>query len=130
MRSSFLALVLALLSPAAYALVADAPLPDPAQESRARALFYEIRCVVCQGESVADSPAEVARDVRRAIRDEIANGASDEQVKQLLVSRYGEHILMRPPFHAGTLLLWLAPLLLLAGGALLMRRYFRSAGAA
>ncbi|HEV2081540.1 MAG TPA: cytochrome c-type biogenesis protein [Brevundimonas sp.] len=95
----------------------DAPLPDPAQEARAQALFEEIRCVVCQHESVADSPAGLAADVRAEVRGRIAAGATDDQIRAGLVERWGDFVLFRPPFDPGTLLLWLGPLALLLAGA-------------
>jgi len=95
----------------------DAPLPDPAQEARAQALFEEIRCVVCQHESIADSPAGLAADVRREVRGRIAAGATDDQIRAGLVERWGDFVLFKPPFDAGTLMLWLGPLILLLAGA-------------
>jgi cytochrome c-type biogenesis protein CcmH len=92
----------------------DAPLSDPAQEARAQALFEEIRCVVCQHESIADSPAGLASDVRREVRGRIAAGATDAEIKAALVDRWGDFVLFRPPFEGGTLLL--------AGGAWALMR--------
>ncbi len=103
----------------------DRPLPDGAQEARAKALFQGVRCVVCQHESIGDSPAGVAADMRRLVRDEIATGQSDAQVRADLVRRYGDFVLFKPPVRIGTGLLWFGPLaLLLLGGLilLLMRR--------
>lgn len=102
----------------------DRPLPDAAQEARARALFADVRCVVCQHESIADSPAGVAADMRRLIREEIAAGADDASVRADLVRRFGDYVLFRPPVRPGTWLLWFGPfaLVLLAGGVLLARR--------
>ena len=108
----------------------DRPLADAAQETRARALFSEIRCVVCQHEAIADSPAAVAADMRRLVREEIAAGASDDQVRGGLVRRFGDYVLFRPPLRVGTLLLWFGPFLLAAGAALaLVRRGRRKAAA-
>jgi cytochrome c-type biogenesis protein CcmH len=108
--------------------VPDAPLPDAAQEARAQALFEEIRCVVCQHESIADSPAGLAADVRAEVRGRIASGATDDQIRAGLVERWGDFVLFRPPFDLGTLLLWLGPLvLLLAGGALAVLRARKAA---
>jgi cytochrome c-type biogenesis protein CcmH len=97
----------------------DRPLASPAQEARAQALFKDIRCVVCQHESIADSPAGIAADMRRLVREEIASGASDTAVRADLVRRWGDYILFRPPVKAATWLLWFGPLalVLLAGGA-------------
>ena len=92
----------------------DRPLPDAAQEARARALFSDIRCVVCQHESIADSPAGIAADMRRLVREEIAAGKSDRAVRDDLVRRYGDYILFQPPVRAGTWLLWFGPFALVA----------------
>ncbi|MDP1912971.1 cytochrome c-type biogenesis protein [Brevundimonas sp.] len=99
----------------------DRPLADVAQEARAKALFADIRCVVCQHEAIADSPAGIAADMRRLVREEIAAGRSDEQVRTDLVRRYGDFVLFTPPLRAGTWLLWFGPLaaLLAAGAGLL-----------
>lgn len=96
----------------------DRPLPDAAQEARAKALFDDIRCVVCQHEAIADSPAGIAADMRQLVREEIAAGRTDEQVREDLVRRYGDFVLFKPPVRAGTWLLWFGPLaVLLAVGA-------------
>jgi len=103
----------------------DRPLPDIAQEARARALFADIRCVVCQHEAIADSPAGMAADMRRLVREEIAAGRSDGQVRNDLVRRYGDFVLFKPPVRAGTWLLWFGPLAILlavAAGLLMMVR--------
>ncbi|MBX3477489.1 MAG: cytochrome c-type biogenesis protein CcmH [Brevundimonas sp.] len=101
----------------------DRPLADTAQEARAQALFDDIRCVVCQHEAIADSPAGVAADMRRLVREEIAAGRTDAQIRAGLVDRYGDYILFRPPVRAGTWLLWFGPflLVLIAGAVLLLR---------
>src|SRR6185437_7262778 len=93
------------------ALAAPAPesLPNPAQEAHARVLQKEFRCLVCQGESIDESGAPLAADLRRLIREHIARGESDAQIRQYLVSRYGEFILMKPPVEPDTYALWLAP---------------------
>ena len=98
----------------------DRPLPDDAQEARAQALFDDIRCVVCQHEAITDSPAGIAADMRGLVRDQIAAGRSDEQVRDDLVRRYGDFVLFTPPLRGGTWLLWFGPLaaLLAAGGGL------------
>lgn len=93
----------------------DRPLPDAGQEARARALFTDIRCVVCQHESIADSPAGIAADMRRLVREEIAAGKSDEAVRADLVRRYGDYVLFQPPVRAGTWLLWFGPFALVLG---------------
>ncbi|HVU19533.1 MAG TPA: cytochrome c-type biogenesis protein [Rhizomicrobium sp.] len=95
------------------ALAAPAPdsLPNPAQEAHARLLQKEFRCLVCQGESIDESNAPLAADLRRLIREHIVRGESDEQIRRYLVSRYGEFILMKPRVEPATYALWLAPLL-------------------
>jgi cytochrome c-type biogenesis protein CcmH len=99
-------------------------LKNPAQEARARTLFREIRCVVCQSESIDESDADIARDLRQRVRQEVAAGASDANVKADLVSRYGEFILLKPRFSPGNAALWLTPFLvvILGAGVVLLRR--------
>jgi len=127
MPNRFFFLMLFFWIPAALALTAEATLPDAAQEARARALFHEIRCVVCQSEAIYDSPADVAADMRRLVREQVALGASDADIKSYLVSRYGDVILMKPPFNKATLLLWLGPLLFIfIGGWVAWRALFPS----
>ena len=112
-------LALALLAPAAHAVQPDEILPDPALEARARAITRELRCVVCQSESIDDSNADIARDLRLLVRERIVTGDSDTQVQAFVVDRYGEFVLVRPPFTARNAALWLSgPLLLLAGGGI------------
>lgn len=84
-------------------------LPDAGQEARARAIFREVRCLVCQNESIDDSQAELAGDLRKLVRDEIKAGRTDGQVKAYLVSRYGEFVLLKPAFSWGNAALWGAP---------------------
>jgi len=91
-------------------------LSDPVLEMRAREISRELRCVVCQNESVDDSPAEVARDIRRAVRERLVAGDTDRQVLDYMVARYGDYVLLQPPFKTRTLILWLGtPLVLLLG---------------
>jgi cytochrome c-type biogenesis protein CcmH len=99
-------------------------LKDPAQEAHARALFRQIRCVVCQSESIDESDADIARDLRQRVRQEVAAGASDTAIKADLVSRYGEFVLLRPRFSPGNAILWISPFLVVALGAgfVLLRR--------
>lgn len=92
-------------------------LKDPVREARARALFRDIRCVVCQSESIDESDADLARDVRQLVRQQIAAGASDAQVKAFLVRRYGEFILLEPRFNLGNAALWLTPFVVVLAGA-------------
>ena len=110
-----LAILAAVLSLAAAADPSER-LADPAQESRARAVFREVRCLVCQNESIDDSTADLAVDLRRLVRDEIKAGRSDTEVKAYLVSRYGEFVLLKPAFSVGNALLWGAPFGVVAVG--------------
>ncbi len=104
---------------AAHAAPAPGALTDPAMETRARALQQELRCVVCQGESIDESNAPIAADIRRLIRDRIQAGDSDVQIKEYLVGRYGDFVLMKPPLEPNTWLLWFGPFaVLLAGGGI------------
>jgi cytochrome c-type biogenesis protein CcmH len=104
-------------SSAAYAVQPDEIMSDPAMESRARDLSRELRCMVCQNQSIDDSEAPLARDLRLLVRERIAAGDSDEQVIDFLVARYGEFVLLKPRLNSHTWLLWLLPPLALAGGA-------------
>jgi len=98
-------------------------LADPVKEARARDLFREVRCLVCQNESIDDSEAELASDLRRIVRQQVAAGHTDAEVRGFLVARYGKFVLLKPPFDAGTALLWLTPFGVVAGvGVLLWRR--------
>ena len=97
---------------------AEAPLPDPALEARAQSLMRELRCTVCENEPVSQSTADMAVDARRRIRAEIAKGASDSQVREFFVSRYGQYVSFRPPLEGWTLLLWGFPFALLVGAAI------------
>ena len=111
-----LLLTLALAAPA-LAVQPDEILPDPGLEARARAITSELRCVVCQAESIDDSNADIARDLRLLVRERIVAGDSDAEVVDFVVARYGEFVLFRPPFNARNAALWLAgPALLLVGG--------------
>ena len=113
--------VLALLSPAAaWAVQPDEVLSDPALEARARVLSKELRCMVCQNQSIDDSAAPLARDLRVLVRERLTGGDSDQQVLDFLVARYGEFVLLKPPFAWHTALLWLGPPGLLIAGALML----------
>ncbi len=98
-------------------------LSNPQQEARARALFTEVRCLVCQNESIDDSDADLASDLRRAVRAQVAQGRSNAQVKRYLTDRYGEFVLLKPSFSPGNALLWLAPFgIVMIGGAVFALR--------
>jgi cytochrome c-type biogenesis protein CcmH len=102
------------------AVLPDEVMSDPAKEARARHLSQELRCMVCQNQSIDDSEAPLARDIRLLVRERIASGDSDAQVIDFLVARYGEFVLLRPRFERQTLLLWLVPPLVLFGGGLVL----------
>lgn len=98
-------------------------LPDPAQEAKAREIFRDVRCLVCQNESIDDSEAELARDLRLLVREQVAAGKDEDEIKRFLTDRYGEFVLMTPSFNAWNLALWVGPfVVVLAGVALLLRR--------
>lgn len=108
----------------------DRPLTDPAQEARARALFGDIRCVVCQHESIADSPAGIAADLRGLVREQIAAGKTDDEIKADLIRRYGDYVLFQPPVRIGTWLLWFGPFALAAGAGMVLVLRARRRGTA
>ena len=118
-------LLAAFAAPAAYAVQPDEIMSDPAKEARARDLSRELRCMVCQNQSIDDSDAPLARDLRLLVRERIASGDSDSQVIDFLVARYGEFVLLKPRFTPHTLLLWLLPPLALIGGGLALWFYSR-----
>jgi len=125
-----LALLLALSPIPARAVSSPAEmLPDRAQEQRAEAIGHELRCLVCQNESVEESDADLARDLRRIIRTRVQAGDTDQQVIDWMVARYGDFVRLKPPFDAQTLVLWLAPALALGAGvvAVLLARRRRPA---
>jgi len=111
-----LAIALTLMPSALYAVQPDEIMADPAQEARARNLSRELRCMVCQNQSIDDSDAPLARDLRLLVRERIAAGNTDQQVMDFLVARYGEFVLLKPRVEGQTLLLWLIPPLVLIGG--------------
>ena len=101
-------------------------LSNPVEESRARALFQQFRCVVCQNESIDESDADIAADLRRIVRRQIVEGRTDDQVRAFMVQRYGEFILLKPPLNPGNAVLWLAPLAVAAAGGLYIWRRSRA----
>lgn len=117
-------LVVALAMPA-LAVQPDEVLPDAAMESRARQISAELRCLVCQNESIDDSNAPLARDLRLLVRERLKAGDSDADVMDLIVARYGEFVLLRPVFGTHTLLLWLAPVAIFLLGAFVALRFVR-----
>lgn len=118
LRALLLLLLLAPLVPMhAHAVQPDERLEDPALEARARALSAHLRCLVCQNQSIDDSDAPLAKDLRLLVRERLVAGDNDAEVTSFLVARYGEFVLLKPPFAMHTLLLWLTPLLLLLAAA-------------
>ena len=107
-----------MLSVPAFAVLPDEVLSDPALEARARSLSHELRCMVCQNQSIDDSNADLARDLRVLVRERIAAGDTDKQVIDYVVTRYGEFVLLKPRFSLRNALLWGTPVLLLVGGAI------------
>lgn len=121
-----LAIVLTLLTPLVVAAQPhDERLSDPAQEQRARDISRELRCLVCQNQSIEDSNAPLARDLRRIVRERVAAGESDPVILDYLVARYGEWVLLRPRFNRQNLLLWLGPFLFLGAGAMIILLLYR-----
>lgn len=109
------------------AALADTQLADPAKEAEAAALMETLRCVVCQGQSIADSDAEIAGDMRALVRERVAAGDSPEQIRAWMIERYGEWVSYDPPLDLKTAPLWAAPIIVLAFGIYLARSRFRSA---
>ncbi|MGH6909057.1 MAG: cytochrome c-type biogenesis protein [Phenylobacterium sp.] len=101
-------------------------LPDPAQEARARAIFEDVRCLVCQNESIDDSEAELAGDLRRIVREQVRQGRSDDEIKRFLTDRYGEFVLLTPALNIGNLALWGGPFLAAGLGIFLLLRRLRN----
>ena len=125
---SVLAFGLSLLSPLANATdsaTEAAMAADPVAEKRLQAISSELRCLVCQNQTIADSNAELAQDLRREVRGMIQAGQSDQQIIDFMVARYGDFVLYRPPLKGITLLLWGGPAVLLIGGLLALRSYLR-----
>ena len=127
MSGRLVALALALwlaFVPAARA-IDPVELPDPALQERYRALTHELRCMQCQNQSIADSPVSLAGDLRREVRELLAAGKTDDEIREHLASRYGDFILFRPRFTAQTAWLWITPVLLLLLGLFIAARVIR-----
>ncbi|UTW55626.1 cytochrome c-type biogenesis protein [Kordiimonas sp. SCSIO 12610] len=105
----------------------DLPLEDPSKEKIARELMKEIRCLVCQNQSIEDSNADLAKDLRKIVREQVNAGKSPEETKAFLVERYGDWVLLKPPFNTGTLFLWASPILFIGLGAFALFRRSQSA---
>ena len=126
MLRSLAFLILAATVPWVYAKEAAPAAADPALEQRVMTLAAELRCLVCQNQTIADSNAPLAEDLRNQVREKMRQGSSDSQIMDFMVERYGDFVLYRPPVKATTLLLWFGPLLLLgAGFVVLLHRILR-----
>ncbi len=129
-RKLILACLLVLMASPVFAVNPDEMLDDPALESRARHLSTELRCLVCQNQSIDDSSADLARDLRVLLRERLEAGDSDRAVMDYLVSRYGEFVLLRPRFSVKTLILWSAPVVFLLIGGVVLALSIRKSGKA
>ena len=129
MRRFLLALLLIVVAVPAFAVEPGERLKDPVLEGRAREISQQLRCLVCQNQSIDDSNAELAADLRRIVRQRLVAGDTDQQVLDYVVARYGEFVLLRPRFEPATLLLWIGPLIaLLAGAAVAIGLFRRNQG--
>ena len=130
-RAALTAVLLAALSAPAASVEPDEILADPALEDRARAISKQLRCLVCQNQSIDDSDAPLARDLRIVVRERLTAGASDDEIVRFVAERYGDFVLLSPPFKATTYALWLGPaaiLLIGAAAAAMFLRRRRAAG--
>ena len=130
MRLALIALAALALAGPALAVTPDEQLADPKLEARARVLSQELRCLVCQNQSIDDSNAPLAHDLRVILRERLAAGDSDREAMDYLVARYGDFVLLRPPFQPDTWALWLGPLAVLLLGGAGAAVYFRGRAAA
>lgn len=111
-----------------WAVLPSEQLADPRLEERARVISTQLRCVVCQNQTIDDSDADLAHDLRVLLRQRLKAGDTDQQAIDFIANRYGDYVLLKPPFGAQTLLLWLGPLLLLLAGAVGVGFYLRRRG--
>jgi cytochrome c-type biogenesis protein CcmH len=125
-----LALAGLVLAGPARAVLPGEQLADPKLEARARAIGAELRCLVCQNQSIDESDAALASDIRVILRERLLKGDSDRQAIDFVVQRYGHYVLLKPPFESETLLLWLGPVILLLGGGLWVASLLRAPGRA
>jgi cytochrome c-type biogenesis protein CcmH len=119
-------IVLIFLSSFAHAVQPDEVLPDAAMEARARTISQNMRCLVCQNQSIDDSEADLARDLRLLVRERLKAGDSDEQVEHYIVSRYGDYVLLKPPFKPETYVLWLGPAILFLAALAAVFLFYRN----
>ena len=124
-RRALIAFLLSLTTIPALAVDPAEILPDPKLEARARELSKELRCLVCQNQSIDDSDAQLARDLRLLVRERLTAGDSDKQVMDYVVSRYGDFVLLKPPFKLSTLALWLGPAAIAVFGIVAVLLYYR-----
>ncbi len=124
-RAALLAALLSVLSAPAASVEPDEILADPGLESRARAISKQLRCLVCQNQSIDDSDAPLARDLRIVVRERLTAGASDEEVVRFVAERYGDFVLLSPPFKATTYALWLGPAAILLIGTAAVAMFLR-----
>jgi cytochrome c-type biogenesis protein CcmH len=124
MRALLLSIAMVLFATATLA-IDPTRLPDPALQARYVALSHELRCLKCQNEAIADSPSDVAQDLRRELRELLLAGKTDDEIRDFMVARYGEFILFRPRMSARNTWLWFGPGILLIGGALIAVRIVR-----
>ena len=130
MRKFILACMFVLAGAALSGVALAAPaMPDPALEKHVLAISEELRCLVCQNQTIADSNAELAIDLRNQVREQLMQGKSDQDVIDFMVQRYGDFVLYRPPVKGSTWLLWFGPFALMAGGVILLVRMLRRARA-
>jgi cytochrome c-type biogenesis protein CcmH len=125
MKQALFALILLLAATPALAVNPDEILPDPALESLARTITRQLRCVVCQNQSIDDSEADLARDMRRVVRARVVAGESEQQVLDFMVVRYGDFVLLDPPFKPKTYALWIGPWIMLALAGMVALLWFR-----
>ncbi|HIM25194.1 MAG TPA: cytochrome c-type biogenesis protein CcmH [Rhodospirillales bacterium] len=126
MRKALFALALVFVwPPPAWAVNPDEVLSDPVMENRAREISRGLRCLVCQNQSIDDSDADLAKDLRIIVRERLTAGDSDAQVVDFVVSRYGDYVLLKPPFKLATLVLWLGPAAIAGGGLIAVLMFFR-----
>jgi len=128
MRPIFLFLALGVLAGPARAVDPNEVLDDPALEARAREVGKNLRCLVCQNQSIDDSDADLAKDMRILVRERIVAGDTNERIIDYIVSRYGDFVLLNPPFKAKTLVLWLGPGVILLAGILSIFLFYRDRG--
>ena len=128
-RGLWLVLLCLVLAAPAHAVLPDEQLRDPKLEARARHISQELRCVVCQNQTIDDSDAPLAHDLRVLLRERLVKGDSDEEAKAFIVKRYGTYVLLKPPFQLDTLPLWLGPLLVLVAGLAAALIYFHGRNA-